>query len=197
MTATKTSQRLILALAGLVWAGAIVGGFGMLIHEGYTPVPATSPGSQFPRSTGLALDAKRPTLLLFAHPQCPCTRATLHELNELLADTAGKVDATMVFVLPPGAPHGFEQGPLWKAASGIPGLRRVIDAGGRMAESFHVIGSGHVLLFDPSGKLLFSGGITGSRGHEGDNAGRDAVESLVLTGKANLNRTPVFGCQLL
>jgi hypothetical protein len=45
---------------------------------------------------------------------------------------------------------------------------------------------------------MFSGGITASRGHQGDNAGRAAITSLVL-GEAHgpeLLRSPVYGCQL-
>ncbi len=65
------------------------------------------------------------------------------------------------------------------------------------AGRFGVKGSGHVLLYQPSGRLVFSGGITPSRGHEGDNPGRAAVISLVLQGRSPVNRTPVYGCPLL
>jgi hypothetical protein len=71
------------------------------------------------------------------------------------------------------------------------------DQGGVEARRFDVEGSGHVLLYAPSGKLLFSGGITPSRGHEGDNAGRSAIVSLILRGHAPVDHTPVFGCSLL
>ncbi len=40
--------------------------------------------------------------------------------------------------------------------------------------------SGQVLLYDPSGRLAFSGGITAARGHVGDNAGSDAIVGLVM-----------------
>jgi hypothetical protein len=52
-------------------------------------------------------------------------------------------------------------------------------------------------LYAPTGKLLFSGGITASRGHEGDNVGRSAIVSFILNGHAPVNHTPVFGCSLL
>jgi hypothetical protein len=46
--------------------------------------------------------------------------------------------------------------------------------------------------------LLFSGGITPARGHEGDSAGSDAIVELVK-GRipSNVIREPVFGCTLL
>ena len=60
----------------------------------------------------------------------------------------------------------------------------------------HASTSGQTLLFDRDGDLIFSGGITGGRGHSGDNAGRDAIVSLVESGESTLDETPVFGCSL-
>jgi hypothetical protein len=135
--------------------------------------------------------------VLFGHPHCPCTQASLHELRVLLAETRNNVSVIVVFIIPDGVPAGWEQGDLWNAATTMPGLRIIRDQGGREARQFGVAGSGHVLLYAPSGKLLFSGGITASRGHEGDNLGRFTVVSLILNGHASVRRTPVFGCSLL
>ena len=46
------------------------------------------------------------------------------------------------------------------------------------------------------GRLLFRGGITPSRGHEGDNAGRRRIASLLANGSADGRQTRVFGCPL-
>jgi hypothetical protein len=48
------------------------------------------------------------------------------------------------------------------------------------------------LLFASNGNLLFNGGITGSRGHAGDNA----IISLVNNQEPARTRTLVFGCAL-
>jgi hypothetical protein len=45
--------------------------------------------------------------------------------------------------------------------------------------------------------LLFSGGITESRGHAGANAGENAIVSLVNTHAAERTKTFVFGCSLV
>ena len=45
------------------------------------------------------------------------------------------------------------------------------------------ITSGQTLLYDTKGHLVFSGGITGGRGHEGDNTGRESIEKYLQTGK--------------
>jgi len=54
------------------------------------------------------------------------------------------------------------------------------------------------LLYDISGRLVFDGGITSARGHQGDNAGRSAISAL-LTGQHDVvvRATPVFGCLIV
>ena len=158
---------------------------------------ASLPVTFFPGSSAVRLVSDKLTLVLFAHPHCPCTRASLHELEGLLKGTRNRVSVTVVFTIPDGVPADWEQGDLWNSATSIPGLRVIRDQGGREAQRFAVKGSGHVLLYTPSGRLLFSGGITESRGHEGDSVGRSAVVSFILNGHASVSQTPVFGCSLL
>jgi hypothetical protein len=186
-----------LAGAGILWFLVIVAGFLVLAREEFTPVQATASEPLFPRNSAIELASEKPTLLLFAHPHCPCTLASLHELDRLLAETQNRVAVIVIFTIPNGVPTGWEEGDLWNAAKTIPGLRIICDQGGAEAHRFDVKGSGHALLYAPSGKLLFSGGITASRGHEGDNLGRSAVVSFVLKGHALVSHTPVFGCSLL
>jgi len=194
---TAHYQRPIL-VAGLVWLALLWAGFGALLHEAYQPVPLTSLVTSFPQNSPLALDPKQPTLLLFAHPQCPCTRATFEELDQLRAQTNDGLAVTLIFTLPPHTPPGWEKGTLLTAAEKMRGIRIVLDQGGTLAQAFHVIGSGHVLVYAPTGRLLFSGGITPSRGHEGDSPGRDAIVKLVRGEPAStVIQKPVFGCVLL
>jgi hypothetical protein len=186
-----------LAAAGVLWVWFIVVGFLILALEEFTPVKAAPAVTLFPRSFAVQLASDKPTLVLFAHPYCPCTQASLHELVSLLAETQNRVSVIVVFTIPDGLPAGWEQGGLWKAATNIAGICVIRDQGGREAHRFDIEGSGHVLLYAPSGKLLFTGGITASRGHEGGNVGRSAVVSFILNGHAPVNHTPVFGCSLL
>ena len=186
-----------LAAAGVLWGSLLVVGFLFLAQEEFTPVEVSIPMTLFPPGSAVRLVSDKLTLVLFVHPHCPCTRASLHELDGLLAETQNRVSATVVFTIPDGVSPGWEQGDLWNSATNIPGLRVITDQGGGEAHQFDVEGSGHVLLYAPSGKLLFSGGITSSRGHEGDNVGRSAIVSFVLNGHARVSHTPVFGCSLL
>ena len=187
----------LVLIAGLVWIAMLAAGSFVLAREEFTPVTKAAVSPVFPPHSALALAPDVPTLILFAHPRCPCTRASVHELAELMASVAHKVALTIVFTLPKGVPPHWEQGELWQLAATIPGARVITDPDGREAARFGVKGSGHTLLYQPSGQLVFSGGITPSRGHEGDNPGRSAVISLVLQGRALVSRTPVYGCPLL
>jgi len=69
------------------------------------------------------------------------------------------------------------------------------DEDGAEAARFGAATSGTVALYR-DGKLLFNGGITPARGHEGDSFGKERLVSLLTTGKADRNDAPVFGCSL-
>jgi len=70
-------------------------------------------------------------------------------------------------------------------------------AGGVQACQLGATTAGDSLFYAASGQLLFPGGITGSRCHSGDNAGRGAVESLLLNDNSGQQRRALaFGCPL-
>ena len=190
------SHYLLVVLAGL-WIALVAAGFWVLAREEFTPVASLSQGPTFPSGSSVPLASHQPTLILFVHPLCPCTRASFHELSDLLAEVPHKISLIVVFTIPKGLPDDWKQGDLWQAARSFPGTQVMEDRDGIESRRFGVNGSGHCLLYAPSGQLLFSGGITASRGHEGENPGRLALVSLIATGHAAINQTPVFGCSLL
>ncbi len=152
---------------------------------------------QWPAGTQITFDSNRATLLMFAHPQCPCTRASFGELNRLLARSHGKVAAQVWFFQPSKPAANWARTGLWESAAALPGVAVHQDLDGTQARLFGAETSGAVLLFDTHGHLLFQGGITGSRGHAGDNAGEDAVISLLDGEATKVQQTEVFGCSLL
>ena len=183
--------------AGLVSAWLLVlaaGQFWFLKYQS-DPGPLAS-AAGWPAGSTLRPSAGRFALLFFAHPRCPCTRAGLADLSWALARSQGKVDAFAVFVLPEGAPAGWERTPLWDIAGSIPGVRPVSDLGGEEATRFRVATSGQTLLFDPHGTLVFSGGITGGRGHSGDNPARRALVECFADRMPDRREFSVFGCPL-
>ena len=147
--------------------------------------------------TSIPLDPTRDTLIMFAHPRCPCTRASLGELNRLLAQSNGRIAAHVLFFRPPNFPADWTHTELRRTATAIPGVTVQDDVDDAVARKFGAETSGYVLLYNPGGELLFRGGITGSRGHAGDNAGESAIISLAMGKTASVTQTPVYGCSLL
>ena len=87
----------------------------------------------------------------------------------------------------------------WALASSIPGVEVREDVDGVEAARFGAETSGEVVLYSPRGRLLFRGGITGVRGHEGDNLGLQrliAALSSASSPPAAVAESQVFGCAL-
>ena len=79
----------------------------------------------------------------------------------------------------------------------VPFVHLIDDPAGREANRFGARTSGLVALYGHDGRLLFRGGITVSRGHEGDNEGRRALLDLIQGNRSSCPRqTPVFGCPI-
>lgn len=190
----KTRLMLLTALA--LWL--LVIGIGLCVLWSYenTPGVAAKPTASWPSDTRIQRAPDHATLVMLVHPHCPCTRASIGELAALMAHTQGRLTAYVLFLKPAGFTDEWEHTDLWQSAAKIPGVTAVIDDDGTEARRFHAATSGQTLLYDASGRLLFSGGITGSRGHSGDNAGRSAIVSLVNAGAAEQDETFVFGCPL-
>jgi hypothetical protein len=186
-------------IAILIVAWSVCAGFGlakMLTYE-LTPAASAAAPVTWPRSAAIRLDASRPTLVLFLHPRCPCSRATLAELERLIAACDGRFALRIVFVRPAGTGDDWNQTDLFRAAEKIPQAVVSCDADGVEAARCGARTSGQALLYAADGQMLFHGGLTPSRGHEGDNAGRTALSALVSGGKATCTRTAVFGCSLM
>lgn len=189
-------RRIRLLLLIIFWLSAVSAG--LLILWGYENAPgvgAKAPAT-WPRDSHIQRSTDSPTLVMLAHPHCPCTRASIGELALLMAQSQGRVRAYVLFLKPPGFSDEWEKTDLWQSAASIPGVNVLIDEGGAEARRFDAATSGQTMLYDADGRLLFSGGITGSRGHAGDNAGRSTIVSLLNTGRADRAETFVFGCQL-
>ena len=101
-----------------------------------------------------------------------------------------------VFLKPKGFEPDWEKTDLWEAARLIPGAACFTDDGGKETARFDAQVSGETLIYDKAGTLVFHGGITASRGHEGDNAGRFAVEAILRGERPAVRETLIFGCSL-
>jgi hypothetical protein len=182
--------------AAALWLGAAVAGAWWLHHYEGTAGGAGRTPSHWPTESRVKHSNTRATLLFFAHPKCPCSRASVEELNRLMARANGRIEARALFLQPENCAGDWSQGSLWNSAAAIPGVLAQADEGGIEARRFGAETSGFVVLYSPSGELLFHGGITAGRGHAGDNAGSDAILSVISGDAPVRNETPVFGCSL-
>ena len=181
------SAWLLLTLFALGWTENIDGAAGRAAHP-----PARL---QLPAPDASRLNANKPTLIMLVHPQCPCSRASLTELNHLVALCPGKAEISVLLLRPAGFPESFVDTGLRRQAEAIPGVRVAADDNGDAARRFGAATSGETLLYAADGHLLYHGGLTGSRGHEGDNAGLSAVTAW-LDGAVGPSQAPVYGCPM-
>jgi hypothetical protein len=190
----------IVGIALAVWLPGVVYGFGVLWRYSTTPGQPASPPAKWPQQVKIQRKPTQATLLMFTHPQCGCSRASLGELAILMAHAHEHVNVNVLFYAPQDEPIAWAKSDLWETAEKIPGVTVIEDRGSTVARSFGVFTSGQTLVYDSNGRLIFNGGITASRGHSGDNYGRDAIIALLqdhlAPGKTLPVTSPVFGCSL-
>ena len=187
-----------MSLTLIAWVVLVVVGIGILWRYEHTPGRVQPSPMQWPIESQLAWSHGQSTLLFFAHPKCPCTRASICELEKTMTQCRRLVHAYAIFVKPPACSltSDWEKTDLWASAERIPGVTPIVDTGGVEARRFRAATSGFVMLYDQTGQLQFRGGITPSRGHRGENPGQSAIVNLLKQGSAGCNHTRVYGCEL-
>lgn len=182
----------------LLWAGAAAYGFGVLLRYKNTPGETdASPPEVWPVESRLTPSKGEATLVMFVHPHCPCTHASVSELARLMSRVSGRLAARVVVVRPAGVEQGWDDTELRRRAAAIPGVSLDRDDGVLEAHRFHAMVSGFTLLYDAHGRLRFAGGITSARGHEGDSFGQRRILAALSGETADRADAPVFGCSLL
>jgi hypothetical protein len=182
---------------GALWLCAVGAGLWVLWEFENSPGVAANPPVYWPSESHIERATDRPTLVMLIHPHCSCSRASIGELAELMARAHIRPKTYVLFLKPPGFAADWEKSPLWHSAAGIPQVTVVRDDDGLEARRFGAGTSGQTILYDVNGFLLFSGGITVSRGHSGDNAGRAAILALLHREVPEQTDSFVFGCPLV
>jgi hypothetical protein len=183
-------------LLTIIWMLALGVGFYILLEYGATPGEAGRRVTAWPADSRIVHDPSRANLVLAVHPHCPCSRATIDALAEVMNRCQGRAMAHVLFFRSADLAEGWERTALWHAATTIPGVTTIVDENGLEASRFGAETSGHVVLFSVSGELLFGGGITVSRGHQGSNLGLESLISCLTHGSHDRTPWPVFGCPL-
>jgi hypothetical protein len=192
----RYGKNCLLAAFSILWLLLAGGGLWFVSAYENSPGIVANPSVQFPAGSKIPRIIGRPTLVMLAHPHCPCTRASVGELARLMAQSQGLVNGYVLFLKPSDFVDNWEKTDLWRSAASIPGVTVMQDNDGNEAKFFNAATSGQTFLYDATGQLLFNGGITSARGHSGDNLGRDAIVSLLSEGEAEQTETAVYGCPL-
>src|SRR5262245_13451876 len=144
-----------LAAAIAVWILFVAGGmYALHIYK-------TTPGAQVPVPAAWPSDSKlqrvpgSSTLIMMSHPRCPCTRASLAELETPLSQSRDHLTAYILFIQPKGVPYEWTRTDLWRTASRIEGANILVDANGEESDRFKGLTSGHVILYNAEGQLEF------------------------------------------
>jgi hypothetical protein len=181
----------------LPWCLAVAFGCYWLIAYASTPGSDRIPLASWPTSVKIAREGCNSTLLMFIQPKCPCSAASLAELERLLAEIDSEPQLVFVLNCPAAFSREWSETQLARRCASIPGADMIVDQDGALADQFQASSSGCCLLYSPSGRLMFEGGITSARGHEGESFGRIALRQLLAGKSPTVERTPVFGCELI
>ncbi len=190
------SRNLLWTAVGMLWIGGSCGGLVMLTMYANSPGPTPQAPPQWPTDTSIRLSEHGSTVILFAHPKCPCTRASIGELEKIVARFPHSISPWVVFFKPTGADESWDQTDLRTTALAIPGVQVITDLDGVETHRFNATTSGETVLYNNRGELQFNGGITLARGHAGDNTGRSAIEASLADTLPACHQTQVFGCPI-
>jgi hypothetical protein len=195
MPLPSRAKKLLIAVGIPLWLGAALWGAKLLHTYNFSPGADGKPAVTWPADAGVSRAEGIYTLVVALHPDCPCSRATLVELDAILVETTPRLRAIVVFLdTDPDRSAGSSD--LFKTAHQLPGVTLVRDRDGSELRRFDFLTSGETRLYQPDGALVFKGGITLSRGHPGANPGRTAVIDAVRQLESTAVQTPVFGCAL-
>lgn len=182
-----------LKVVGLIlWIAAAATGITYSIYYENRPGEAYPAPVDWPAASSLHRATEAYTLLVFLHPGCGCSNATYRELEKILARPHAKLQTHAIVASYPKD----EDSDLMRSVIANTEINVVRDSSGSEQQLFAAKTSGLTLLYDPSGKLVFQGGITSRRGHVGENKGSESVREILSGKQAESSHTFVFGCGL-
>lgn len=181
----------------LLWMLLLAAGAGALSRYEFKGSATTGLTDHWPDNPIIRLDSERPTLVMFLHPRCPCSAASLAQLDRVLRLYPGRFRTWVLIVRPASVPKAWEEGTNAEAARRLPDSTLMLDPAGALARQFGSLYSGTVQAYDHEGNRLFAGGITASRGHEGESLGSLSLQDIGAGKAPGATSMPVFGCPLM
>lgn len=184
------------------WMTATVTALAVMNDYASRPGAAALAPATWPEASRLPRNPAQATLVMVAHTKCACTRASLNELERIMTRAGKSMAAFVIFVGPHEERRTGGLLDVRERARALPNVRVFEDES--EARVFGAATSGQVLLYDEQGTLVFRGGITPSRGHEGTSVGGEAVRRFLTAGgtgaalpaASSAPASDVYGCAL-
>ncbi len=189
------NSKLLLVL-GFLWSIALLGGFTLIAWYSNNAGEKSSPPRSLSRIMPSSFNNTQYQLFMFIHPKCPCSRSSIRELERLISRCPKSITSTFFCYLPSDKTIQWSKTDIMGSAQSIPHSKTIYDIDGTWAKNFDAKTSGHVLLYDTNRTLVFSGGITAGRGHEGESIGRTWITKVVRNKSKESYECPVFGCPI-
>ena len=183
-------QIMLLVTGGLVLSALVMGFYQFALKSGDHQAIAA-----WQDNLDLPLIEPGPNLVMFLHPRCGCSLASLKELKQLVDRSPADLKVTLVIMkyeqVPDADEKDFQEG-----LKGIRGARILRDPAGNMAKNLGAMTSGITYLVANDRKIIFQGGLTPSRGHEGETIGQAFILDWLRTRREATVLEKVFGCGL-
>ncbi len=191
------NEKLSLPALLLVLWGAVIG-VGLLWMTDYSLSPGSheEPLVERPSDTPVPFSEEKSTLVIFLHPRCPCTHPSVAAIERLMVRKHDMV-LQPIFYLPGSKPETWARADYWDRVVDAGAHEPLIDVDGGVARQFHATTSGHAILFSVDGEVLYSGGITSGRVHEGDNLGLTTLTRVLEQVPVQDATFPVYGCSIV
>jgi len=180
----------------IIWGLLVALGLLWMTAYSMSPGAEAQPLFERPVATKVPFSEDTPTLVAFLHPRCPCTQPSVAALMRLM-NRNHRIVVQPVFFLPGTKPEAWTQADYWDRTVKSGAHTPLIDVDGDIARKFHVTTSGHVILFSVDGRVLYSGGITSGRVHEGDNLGLTKLTRILEGVPVSDPSFPVYGCSII
>lgn len=192
---------------GFLWVLILVGGIGYVVNYSYIAGKPTEAPTSWPTAATQYSEIKNnnlPKLLVFLHPMCSCSKSSLNELDRLAPTLTGVAEIYTIFVFPDDDDDGWMESDLYVRAANNPNYNLIIDHGRHLSYMFGTHTSGATLIYDDSNKLVYNGGLTVARSHEGPSIGNIRIKRWALEQKLKRQptkalaafETEVYGCSI-
>jgi hypothetical protein len=172
------------SVALTAWATALVFSFHLATSWDFKPGPGAV------RRPKPSVGTREPLLIVVLHSQCPCSLATVENLIDLPGSVLAHLKIHLVFTGPDP-----RNSPVDSRARVLENVEREYSDEADVLARFGAQTSGQAYLYNRRGDLVFTGGLTDSRGHEGESSGVSAIQRTVA-GQPCAPGAPVFGCAL-